>query len=709
MESMGRRALTVLVILGACALHALPEEPAARPPPPPPGKEMLDGFLRGEVSRIAARSLAGIETREAWEALRPRLRRELLEMLGLDPEPPRGDLRAVVTGTIERPDLGIAVEKLHFQSVPGLYVTGNFYRPLKLEGRIPAVLYLCGHGQVKVDGVSFGNKALYQHHPAWFARNGIACLIIDTLQLGEIEGKHHGTYRLDMWWWVSRGYTPAGIEAWNSIRAVDYLEARPEVDPKRIGVTGRSGGGIGSWWLAALDDRPAAFVPVAGITDLENHVVDGCIDGHCDCNFPVNLYQWDYSNVAALAPPRPVLFSNSDKDSIFPLSGVLRVHAKLRSIYDLVGAGDRLGLTITEGPHKDTQSLQVTAFLWMERWLKGAPDVRVALDAEKHFDPRDLKVFQELPAGERNTSIEESFVPARTAPAVPADLAGFEKLRADLLRDLRARTFRNMPDPASTPLGVELFASVVRGGLRLRGYRFDAEGPFRLQLWVVHGARHARPSRVVLHVVDEDGWRAWLSEAAPSFGEKLGADPALGDRGKAAALESLLDREPVAFAILAPRGIGPTRFAADPKAENQVRRRFLAIGRTLEETWILDARRALRVLESLPDLAGARPGIRGERRMAEVALYCGLLEPRVERLDLEGLAVSHREGIPLLNVLRVLDIPQAAALVLPRTLVLTGVEEGSFGWTKGAALLFPGSGTDGPLFFRRVSAGKDRP
>ena len=95
--------------------------------------------------------------------------------------------------------------------------------------------------------------------------------------------------------------------------------------------------------------------------------------------------------------------------------------------------------------------------------------------------------------------------------------------------------------------------------------------------------------------------------------------------------------------------------------------------------------------------------------MAEVALYCGVLEPRVERLELEGLAASHREGIPLLNVLRVLDIPQAAALVLPRTLVLTGVEEGSFGWTKGAALLFPGSGTDGPLLFRRVSAGKDRP
>jgi dienelactone hydrolase len=670
---------------------------------------MLDGFLRDEVARIAARSLAGIGTREAWEANRHRLRRELKEMLGLDPEPPRGDLRAATTGVIERPDLGIAVEKVHFQPVPGLYVTGSFHRPLRTEGRIPAVLYLCGHGQVKVDGVSFGNKALYQHHPAWFARNGFACLVIDTLQLGEIEGKHHGTYRLDMWWWVSRGYTPAGIEAWSSIRAIDFLEARPEVDPGRIGVTGRSGGGIGSWWLAALDDRPAAFVPVAGITDLENHVVDGCIDGHCDCNYPVNLYQWDYPAVAALAAPRPVLLANSDKDSIFPLGGVLRVHAKLRSLYDLLGAGERLGLTITEGPHKDTQPLQVPAFLWMERWLKGAaPDARVRLDAEKPFDPKDLKVLAEVPRDERNTSIEESFVPARAAPEVPADLAGFETLRSDLLGALRARTFRNMPDPAGAPLRVEQFGAAARGGLRLRGYRFDAEGPFRLPLWVVSGERHARPSTAVLRVVDSAGWAGWISAAAASFAAELGVDPASADPERAAALASLLEKEPLAIAVLAPRGIGPTRFAPDAKAENQVRRRFLAIGRTLEEAWILDARRALRVLESAADLAGARLRVEGERRMAEVALYAGILEPRVERLDLAGLAPSHRSGIPLLNVLRVLDIPQAAALVFPRVLVLRGVEEEAFAWTRRAALLFPPGEGGNPLVFAEEEAGPER-
>ncbi|GIS60952.1 MAG: hypothetical protein CM1200mP2_31770 [Planctomycetaceae bacterium] len=76
----------------------------------------------------------------------------------------------------------------------------------------------CGHGQVKRTGQLRQQGAL----PAprgWFARNGYACLTIDTLQLGEIEGIHHGTYRYAKWWWNARGYSPAGVEAWNCIRA----------------------------------------------------------------------------------------------------------------------------------------------------------------------------------------------------------------------------------------------------------------------------------------------------------------------------------------------------------------------------------------------------------------------------------------------------------------------------------------------------------
>ena len=370
-------------------------------------------FFRRTTRRLAEADLVDINSLADWHAKRPQLRQQMPDMLGLDPLPPKTDLHAVVTGTIDAGEL--VVEKLHFQSRPGLYVSANFYRPKMVTKPLPTILYLCGHGNVRsTDGkVSYGSKTSYQHHAAWFAREGYCCLILDTLQLGEIEGVHHGTNRFGWWWWVSRGYTPAGVEAWNCIRALDYLETRPEVDMTRIGVTGRSGGGAYTWWTAALDDRPACFVPVAGITDLRNHVVDHCVEGHCDCMYMVNTYGWDFATVAALAAPRPLLLSNSDKDTIFPLSGVLRIHAKLAHIYALHKATDKLGLLITEGPHKDTQDLQVPAFRWFNRFLKGS-DAPIQRVADKPFEPKQLTVFQSLPADQQNTTIHES-----SGPAVP--------------------------------------------------------------------------------------------------------------------------------------------------------------------------------------------------------------------------------------------------------------------------------------------------
>ena len=154
-----------------------------------------------------------------------------------------------------------------------------------------------------------------------------------------------------MWWWNSRGYTPAGVEAWNGIRAIDLLESLDFVDKYRIGVTGRSGGGAYSWWIATLDERVKAAAPVAGITDLQNHVVDGVVEGHCDCMFQVNTYRWDFAQVAALVAPRPLLILNTDRDGIFPIDGVTRLHAKVARIYELHGKPQNLGLAITPGGH----------------------------------------------------------------------------------------------------------------------------------------------------------------------------------------------------------------------------------------------------------------------------------------------------------------------------------------------------------------------
>jgi len=210
---------TILCALGMASAHAeafhnpygkLPAKATA-------GDVMFQNYFRQQSRALAQRSLAEVQTPQQWNERAPVLRQQLFEMLGLDPLPARTDLKPTITGKIDHTEF--TVEKLHFQSMPGLYVTANLYLPKGLKEPAPAILYVCGHSQVKSNDTSYGCKVGYQHHGIWFARNGYVCLVLDTVELGEIEGRHHGTYRDGMWWWNSRGYSSAAAEAWNCIRS----------------------------------------------------------------------------------------------------------------------------------------------------------------------------------------------------------------------------------------------------------------------------------------------------------------------------------------------------------------------------------------------------------------------------------------------------------------------------------------------------------
>src|SRR5215831_12056871 len=356
---MPRRWLAVLLLLLiASALNAQGSKP---------GDAMIERFLAADEERLSKRFMDGVTKLDDWEQRKPRLKQEYLEMLGLWPLPEKTPLNAKVTGTIDNGD--VTIEKLHFQSRPGLYVTGNLYRPKKVEGKYPAVLYVCGHSGKGRDG----NKTAFQDHGMWFASNGFVCLIIDTLQLGEIPGIHHGTYREGRWWWQARGYTPAGVECWNGIRAIDYLIDRPEVDLDRIAVTGISGGGAATFWIAAADDRVKVAGPVSGMSDLKDYVSEKIINGHCDCMFMINTYRWEWTTIAALIAPLPLLFANSDKDTIFPMSGNERIRARLERLYGFyTNRTDRLfDIGIQPGGHDDKPELRLMAYRWINRFLKG--------------------------------------------------------------------------------------------------------------------------------------------------------------------------------------------------------------------------------------------------------------------------------------------------------------------------------------------------
>ncbi|MDB4786583.1 MAG: acetylxylan esterase [Planctomycetaceae bacterium] len=627
------------------------------------GDKMIADYFKQETAQVSQQTFAEIKTLEDWEAYKPVAREQLFEMLGLSPRPEKTPLQPVITGTIEQEDF--VVEKLHFQSRPGLYVTGNLYRPKVVDKKLPAVLYVCGHGRVKKDGISYGNKTHYQHHGAWFARNGYVCLTIDTLQLGEIEGIHHGTYREKMWWWNARGYTSAGVEAWNCIRALDYLESRPEVDAKKMGVTGRSGGGAYSWWVSALDERIKAAVPVAGITNLQNHVVDGCVEGHCDCMFMVNTYRWDYAMVAALVAPRPLLISNTDKDRIFPLDGVVDVYFDVRKIYQLYGEADKLGLQITEGPHQDTQELRIHAFHWMNQYLKGE-DPLIETTAVKFFEPEELKVFDELPADQINTKISETFT-VKAEPKLPESSAEWSSMKTEWMSQLREKSFRGWPAEKSVTEGLnlkEVFSSEA-DGMNLSAYDFTAQGAIELRLYLAQpaGVKPEDLELVVLNVLDEQSWASFLSTYRPGFEKQLSTGKI--PEGNAADYESqkkMFAKFKWGMAYIAPRGVGLSAWDANEKNQTQIRRRFMLLGQTLDGMQVWDIRRAIHTLRNIDGYQNTPLWLQSERTMAGNTLYASLFEDDITRLDLWQLPASHHDGPVYLNVLRYLDLPQAVVL-----------------------------------------------
>lgn len=680
--------VAVAVALGLCR-GAGAQQPAADAPPTrntARGDAMLARYFAAETQRLAQRTLADIHTSEDWSGRVAELRRQAQEMLGLDPWPERTELHAQITGRIERDEF--VVEKIHFQSLPGLYVTGNLYLPKSQDGPFPAVLYVCGHSRVKQGEVSYGNKTHYQYHGIWFAKNGYVCLTIDTIQLGEIEGVHHGTYSEGFWWWNARGYTPAGVECWNGIRALDYLQTRPEVDASRLGVTGRSGGGAYSWWIAALDERIKAAVPVAGITDLTNHVVDGCVEGHCDCMYLVNTYRWDYAQLAALVAPRPLLIANTDSDSIFPLDGVERLHAQVRRIYRLLGADERLGLFISPGPHQDTQELQVAAGRWFNRFLKGI-DKPVEQTGVSAFEPPELKVFDSLPADQINTSIHEHFVPQ--APPPKADAAAWEADRVRWLSLLRERVFGGWPEEPG-PLACQQLGEAASNGLRLAIYEFDSQPHVRLPLYVLRPVTGGPATEMELRVLDDAQWLRLISALRGLFPELLqlaegvpeGNEP---DAGLAEQLSAELRTHPRVLVYAMPRGVGPTAWDPSPRKQVQCRRRFMLLGQTLAGMQAWDVLRAVQATRQAGTPAGVPLRLSAHGDMAAVALYALPFAEGVSAARLTDLPRFGRDAPDLLNWLRWLDLPQLAALAADRlrqpmdsqaepTLVIEGVPQG---------------------------------
>ncbi|HUS81412.1 MAG TPA: alpha/beta hydrolase family protein, partial [Armatimonadota bacterium] len=424
---------------------------------------MIYEWLCRQSHAISAGSLPVPPYQNQWRETQDERRRQWLEMLGLWPLPERTPMEPTITGTLERD--GYVVEKLHFQAVPGCYTTANLYRPPEVTEPLPCVIYHCGHG-----GLGKAT-AHYQAQGPYWARHGYVAIILDTIEIGEGQGDHHGIYRGGRWDWLSRGYTPSGTETWIGMRALDYLATREDCDAERVGITGISGGGAISWWQGAADERVKIVAPVCQTGSVEMLVADRILDGHCDCAVWNNWYQFCWPDIGALICPRPLLVCNGTDDGIWrPYAFRESVH-RIKQLYEMLGIGDRCMLLDEIVPHSYTPTSRKTIMRWFNRHLKG-DDTPVTDDITDYQEPEEnLLVFPGERPPDDMPRVWEVLVPVAQPPEV-TDEAAWREHQGQALGRLCSLSLRNIPRERCP----ELVHVRTRGGsdtYRATEYEYD--------------------------------------------------------------------------------------------------------------------------------------------------------------------------------------------------------------------------------------------
>lgn len=380
------RLISRRALLGAAAVARLPlqAEPALREEdlrvlPKEGSGEMMQEYLLQLAGNLTARRLErlhALRTESDVRAWQESNRARFLECIGELPRE-RTPLRPRTTGTLARE--GYEVRKIIFESLPEFYVTANLYVPSGGRQPHPAVLAPCGH--------SLNGKAYpeYQRLYISLVRRGYVVLTWDTAGHGE---------RFQLWNFVfrHRGLTEKSNEhgilgireyllgqnlarylIWDGLRALDYLASLPEVDASKIGVTGNSGGGALSTYLAMLDSRIAAASIVTFLSSIPKKIEARIQDAEADPEQDIQgLFGAgiDHTELAGMIAPRPVLIGAAIRD-FFPIEGTRETFAELQGLYRTLGVPERIQMAAFDHEHMYSQPLREATATWFEKWLRG--------------------------------------------------------------------------------------------------------------------------------------------------------------------------------------------------------------------------------------------------------------------------------------------------------------------------------------------------
>jgi hypothetical protein len=306
-----------------------------------------------KLSSLGAR----MTTAAAWKAHADSIRTNMRRGMGLERWPEKTPLNPKYRN--KKVFDGYLVESVAFESFPGMFVTGNLYRPIGKQKEKSLAAMLCPHGHASDPKNAGRLTEAAQIRSAVLARMGAVVFALDMIGYGESDQLPHKTEQT------------LALQTWNSIRAIDFLLSFPEVDPSRVGVTGESGGGTQTFVLTALDDRVKASVPVVMVSA---HFFGGCA---CESGMPIHRNgNTVYSNVeiACLAAPRPMLLVSDGKDWTSNTPNVEYPFAK--KIYTLMGAESMIeNVHLKDEGHDYGASKRQAAYAFLAKHLKLNGDV----------------------------------------------------------------------------------------------------------------------------------------------------------------------------------------------------------------------------------------------------------------------------------------------------------------------------------------------
>jgi dienelactone hydrolase len=364
---------------GLAALAQGKQEDLAVLKPEDQPKRMLQNYLLAECQKhfdARRKAVAAMKTSDDVRKRQEELRAKFIEALGGLPE--KTPLNGRVVGKADRD--GYRIEKVIYESRPNHHVTAVLYLPLG-PGPFPGAIMPMGHS-------ANGKAADYaQRGSILLAKNGIACLNYDPIGQGErnqlldVQGKpairgstgEHTQVGIGA---LLVGWSAASYRIWDGIRSLDYLASRPEIDPKRLGCTGCSGGGTLTSYLMALDERILAAAPSCYITSLERlFATIGPQDAEQNITGQV-AFGMEHADYVTMRAPRPTLLLTGTRD-FFDIQGAWTTFREAKQVYGMLGHGERVDLAEFDMPHGYPKVHREGAVRWFRRWLLGMDDAIV--------------------------------------------------------------------------------------------------------------------------------------------------------------------------------------------------------------------------------------------------------------------------------------------------------------------------------------------